>query len=69
MNLTKKIPIFFNKAGPIYKACGALSHFTSDGRIARPASVILPSAIIFRARSLFFSVQFDLGRRGVKRVT
>jgi hypothetical protein len=37
---------------------------TSGGRDARPAGVILPSAIILRARSLFVFVQFDFGLRG-----
>lgn len=44
-------------------------NFTSGGRAANPASVILPSAIILRARSLFFSVQFEFVRRGENRVT
>lgn len=45
-----------------------VNHFTPDGNVARPAFVILPSAIILLARSLFVSVQFDLGLRRVKRV-
>ena len=37
--------------------------------MAHPESVILPSVIILRARSLFLAVQFDFGLRGEKRVT
>src|SRR6266508_6846294 len=43
------------------------SYFISGGKVAIPASVILPSEIIFRARSLFVFVQLDFGRRGEKR--
>jgi hypothetical protein len=32
------------------------------GRVARPASVILPSSIILRARSMFVSVHRDFVR-------
>src|SRR5688572_13437574 len=42
-------------------------YFTSGGSLARPASVILPSTIILRARSLFVLVQLDFGLRGEKR--